>query len=223
MTILGTAWHSTSASGAMLVREAREPAYVGIILVGPGTSSAIADQVPHDFGVGRSPATSAGVGLPEAEASTASGEIAELRRRSGLTWDQLSRLFGVSRRALHFWASGKPMTRANEEHLQRLLAVLRRFDRGVPSATRCALMQVGVGGAAPFDLLVARRYEQAMMAATAREVVALPRWPSSETVAARAPLPPEQLVEALQDRPRETGRAVRPAASVKVRRRRGGA
>src|SRR5262245_15054918 len=31
--------------------------------------------------------------------------VMEIRRLSGLTWEQLSALMGVARRSLHFWAS----------------------------------------------------------------------------------------------------------------------
>ena len=40
--------------------------------------------------------------------------VMELRRRSGLTWDQLGQIFGVTRRTMHFWASGQPLATENE-------------------------------------------------------------------------------------------------------------
>ena len=73
--------------------------------------------------------TTAGAPVPLV-AAPAGAVIGELRRLSGLTWDQLARLLGVSRRSVHFWASGKPMAQSNEEHLRRLLAVVRKVDRG---------------------------------------------------------------------------------------------
>ena len=57
--------------------------------------------------------------------------VSEFRRLAGLTWEQLARVFGVARRSLHFWASGPPINAGNEEHLRRLLAVLRQADRAV--------------------------------------------------------------------------------------------
>ena len=81
--------------------------------------------------------------------------IGELRRLSGLTWDQLARLFGVSRRSVHFWASGKPMAPSNEEHLRRLLAVVRKVDRGSARANRAILLGADEDGISLFDLLAA--------------------------------------------------------------------
>jgi len=131
----------------------------------------------------------------------AGAAIGELRRVSGLTWEQLARLFGVSRRSLHFWASGKPMTPSNEEHLQRVLAVLRKVDRGSRSATRTALLGGREDGTIPFDLLAAGDYERVVLllglGGSSRLV---PTKVSDESRAIRAPLPPEKLVGALQDR-----------------------
>ena len=87
---------STSAAGAMLMRQVREPVLVGFMLVGLGTSSAHA--LPSEM-VMRSPRpveqTTAGASIVLAD--RAGPAIAELRRSSGFTWDQLARLFNVSR------------------------------------------------------------------------------------------------------------------------------
>lgn len=80
--------------------------------------------------------------------------IHELRRLSGLTWDQLARLFEVDRRSLHHWGSGQPLSRKNEERLHRLLAVVRYIDRGAADLNRQALLQPTANNALPFDLLV---------------------------------------------------------------------
>ena len=47
--------------------------------------------------------------------------IAQLRRLTGLTWEQLAYLFGVSRQSVHFWASGGTMTAAHRLHLERVI------------------------------------------------------------------------------------------------------
>lgn len=46
--------------------------------------------------------------------------LEELRKHTGLTWEQIARLFGVSRRSVHSWARGGRMTAANEEAVIRL-------------------------------------------------------------------------------------------------------
>lgn len=207
---------STSAAGAMLVRQVREPVLVGLMLASLGTSSAHAppaEIVLHSrLSVEQ---TTAGTSIITADRSAAA--IAELRRLSGFTWEQLARLFKVSRRSLHFWASGKTMTPSNEEHLQRLLAVVRKIDRGTASANRSALLTVREDGTIPFDLLAAAQYERAIGLLGAGEACrAQPPRLSAEATAARSPRPPEELVGALQDRPYAASGRLLAAKAVRV-------
>jgi hypothetical protein len=83
---------------------------------------------------------------------------------TGLTWEQLARLFSVSRRTVHFWASGKVMNAANEEHLHRVLAFVRIIDRGYASENRAALLHPAADGALPLDLLASGEYVGALAA-----------------------------------------------------------
>jgi len=142
--------------------------------------------------------------------------IGELRRLSGFTWDQLARLFNVSRQSLHFWASGKPMAPSNEEHLQRLLAVVRKIDRGSASANRTALLGVREDGSLPFDLLAVGDYDRVLSLLGPGEAhrVSPPKL-SDEARAARAPRPPEELVAALQDRIHPTSGRLLAAKAVR--------
>ncbi len=220
MTSLETrpGFDGTSAAGAMLMRQVREPALVGVMLAGLGTSSAY--SLPGDVALRLSlSAEQTTAGAPIVSAERAGAPIAELRRLSGFTWDQLARLFNVSRRSLHFWASGKPMTAGNEEHLQRLLAVVRRIDRGSASANRAALLTVlEEDGTIPFDLLAAEQYARviAVLGPGESRRAQVPQL-SANALAVRSSRPPEELVGALQDRVhRDTGVA-RAAKSVRVR------
>jgi DNA-binding transcriptional regulator YiaG len=137
--------------------------------------------------------------------------IHELRRLSGLTWEHLARICGVTRRTLHFWASGKPLTAAHEERLQRLLATMRMIDRGSAQDNRSVLLQPSQDGVLPFDLLTDGEYDTvvALLSPGGRARTSLPRAPlSAEARTARQPPPPEDLVGALQDRVhREVGKA----------------
>ena len=146
--------------------------------------------------------------------------VSELRRISGLTWHQLGQLLGVSRRSVHYWASGKPLNAGNEERLMRVLAIVRAADRGSASGTRAVLLD-GDGGTTPFDMLAATRFEDARRAlgrGRARPVPALPGL-SAEAKAARRPLPPEELYDAKSERVhRGLGRA-RAARAVRNKRR----
>jgi len=135
--------------------------------------------------------------------------ISELRRISGLTWEQLGHLFGVSRRSVHFWASGKRLNAGNEERLMRVLDVVRAGDRGDARSTRAALFEVREGTTA-FELLTAERFEDACLllgpGAGRRTPTLAELAPSAK--AERAPSPPEELVDAQHDRVhRDPGRA----------------
>jgi DNA-binding transcriptional regulator YiaG len=85
--------------------------------------------------------------------------IVELRRISGLTWEQIAAAICVSRRSLHLWASGKPMLPGNEERLQRVLGVVRAVDRGSAAKTRQLLLSAAPGSELALDLLASGQYE----------------------------------------------------------------
>ena len=125
--------------------------------------------------------------------------ILEVRRRSGLTWEMLASLFGVDRRSVHLWASGRAMNAPNAERLGRVLAAVRRFDRGSPTLTKAWLFSPGRSGRTPLDLLREGRFDEIDMPGSA---VAAPRPPplSSAAKKARAPQRPETLVGARTDR-----------------------
>jgi len=144
--------------------------------------------------------TSSGVSVSAVSACGA--DLAEVRRLSGLTWEQLSRLFGVSQRALHFWASGRPMKASHEEHLQRTLGALRAIDRGTASANRVLLLTVTPSGESAFDMLADGRYEDVRLLC-AKETVTRgrPRPLGKEARGVRRPLPLEVLADARQDAP----------------------
>lgn len=87
--------------------------------------------------------------------------VHELRFKTGLSWDRLSRLFGVQRRSLHFWASGKPLSEKNEEKLYHLLTLIRTIDRGSARANRALLLEPFENSdLSPFELLIQDKYEE---------------------------------------------------------------
>lgn len=106
--------------------------------------------------------TSPGLPVEPSARRGPSSALAELRRIGGLTWEQLARLFSVTRRAVHFWASGDPMSAAHEEKLHRALGVVRQIDRGSSALNRNTLFAPLSGGDTPFDLLVQNRYEDVL-------------------------------------------------------------
>ena len=209
--------NATSAAGAMVPLQVRRPVLVGIILAGLGTSTAQA--LPADVGLRPQRTayqTSAGTSVDVAFRSAAA--IGELRRLSGLTWDQLARLFNVSRRSLHFWASGKPMASSNEEHLQRVLAVMRVVDHGSATINRTLLLGAGKDGSLPIDLLAAGDFEKVVSLLGSGEAHRLSR-PNVTNVTriSRSSASPDELVDALQDRIHRDEGKTRAAKSVRFR------
>lgn len=75
--------------------------------------------------------------VPQVAPSTAKS-IRHLRGLSGLSWDQLARVFGVSRRSVHKWANGGAL---NARHVTRLAYLTQLFAQlGDDPATVHALL-----------------------------------------------------------------------------------
>jgi DNA-binding transcriptional regulator YiaG len=145
--------------------------------------------------------------------------INELKKLSGLTWEQLAKIFNVSRRSLHFWASGKPISPFNEEHLRRLLATIRYINRGSADFNRSALLEPRHGSMIPLDLLIAGKYEEVKRLLGPGKAVEEKKLKplSPEAAAGRRPQSPEDLVGALHEPVhREVGRS-RPAKTTRSR------
>ena len=196
---LGMPGSTTSAQGAMRDYVSHLLIRVGGALWILGTTSADRDAT-RDHAFIAQAQTNSGVQVRESQAPSAA--ILELRRVSGLTWDQLARLFGITRRSLHFWASGKPLTPAHEERLHRLLATVRRLDRGSAHENRTLLLGVHDDGCIPFDLLVAEQYEHVLTLLGPGHAPARPH-PAALAVdarVARAPHAPEDIAGSLPDR-----------------------
>ena len=160
---------------------------------------------------GHAPVTAVGV-IEHSSKSTRSA-VSELRRTSGLTWDQLAQLFTVSRRSVHFWASGKPLNSAHEESLFKILEVVRWADRGDARSNRSAMFEV-CDDNTPFDLLAAGKFDTAknlLGPGPGRRRVELGQLSHAAKVD-RRPLPPEELIDAVHDDVRHDvgrGRAAR--------------
>jgi transcriptional regulator with XRE-family HTH domain len=145
------------------------------------------------------PGTSSGIAVI-GEANDAN-RLMELRRLTGLTWEQLARVFNVSRRTLHFWAAGKAQKNVNEQKLQSILATMRQADLGDARHNRAALHALGSDGKRPLDLLAEGRYAEAAAELGIRQNVRLqPPRVSAEVSAARRPiLPPVILADTRQE------------------------
>jgi transcriptional regulator with XRE-family HTH domain len=142
----------------------------------------------------------------------------ELRKLSGMTWEQLASLFEVSRRTVHFWASGKALNSYNEEKLHRILSTVHQIDRGTAQENRDCLFRALVGGLAPIDLLRSGQYGEVVELLGNSSFERPMLTPLSESARnMRVPKSPETLVGALQDRIDIGAERIRPARSVRVK------
>ncbi len=140
--------------------------------------------------------------LLEPAESTAEA-IMEIRRRSGLTWQELGELFDVSRRSIHHWANGKPVSAGNDRTIRRMLAAIRHLDRGSQRDTRALLLSIDQAtGVSPLDLLQAGRFDDAttpFLGDWTPEPHRVPLSPAAQD--ARRPPAATLLLGAEQDRP----------------------
>jgi DNA-binding transcriptional regulator YiaG len=147
--------------------------------------------------------------------------VNELRKLSGLTWEQLACLFDVSRRSVHFWSSGQPLAVAHDEKLNRILDAIQYISLGSASLNRSLLMGLGKDGRSYLELLAAGEYAEVKRLLGVGNARAKPQAPLAPAAAvARVPANPADLVDALQDPiHREVGKS-RLAKSVRSRKHR---
>lgn len=105
-------------SGARL-RVASGPLLFGAGLLALGSITMSSALAPQDVGASTWILTSSHVIQGTSRLAT-SQRVSRLKEESGLTWGQLADLFGVSRRAVHFWVEGGNMAAHNVARLLRL-------------------------------------------------------------------------------------------------------
>lgn len=89
--------------------------------------------------------------------------IFELRRLTGLTWEELAAQLSVTRRSLHLWANGGAINAPNERHVRDLLATIRQLDRGTARENRALLLApLRDGDSTVGDLLQGRHFADAL-------------------------------------------------------------
>lgn len=94
--------------------------------------------------------------VPSHRVASTGEQVVRLHEVSGLTWDQLARLFGVSRRAIHNWAAGSKLSARNEEALGQVGALLEERRDFPPAENRTWLLKGRPGGRSIFDELRCR-------------------------------------------------------------------
>lgn len=145
--------------------------------------------------------------------------VNELRKLSGLTWEQLATLFSVSRRSVHFWASGEPLSSANEEKLNRTLDAVRYISRGSASSNRSLLMGIADDGKSYLELLATGEFDRVKSILGAGNAPKQPKLGQLSQAAEMARMPPNpaDLVDALQDSIHQEVGKSRAAKSVRSR------
>jgi hypothetical protein len=188
----------TSAAGPMLW--ARPVVCAGVIGVSGISELATGSTYRNYFPFER---TVAGPSeqLDFAPAQTTAEAVLEIRRRSGLTWEELSDLFDVSRRSVHHWASGKVVSAKHERIIRQMLTAIRHLDRRNAAGTRAVLLTTDALGVSALDLLKLGHYEEAMSRAETRTTSERPRMPLSRAAQdARRPPAPGLLLGSDQER-----------------------
>jgi DNA-binding transcriptional regulator YiaG len=213
-----TAKDSTSAAGTFFARQLREPLIVGVIVVGIGTSTQALPAIVAFQAERPQQQTNSGFSVELREPAPTA--IAELRRLTGLTWEQLAQLFNVSRRSVHFWASGSKMAPENRVHLERVLDTVRLIDRGSVTENRAVLLPIRDDGTTLLDQLAAGNYDVVISALghgrQRAPSIATALSPAAESV--RLPRPPEELADASQDSVHEDAGPVRAGRGVRTER-----
>ena len=79
--------------------------------------------------------------------------VRSVGERSGLSWDQVGRLFGVSRRSVHKWLNGGAMTAHHADRLGELTRIVYSHT-GSAAQVRAQLLAPDTEGRSAFDRLV---------------------------------------------------------------------
>ena len=210
--------HATSATSAMLspVHIARV-GVVGVFLFASGLSARATTSTDHPCFIFERTATVPAGQIESVQVDTPASAILEIRRRSGLTWQELSDLFGVSRRSVHHWASGKVVSANHDRFIRQVLVTIRNVDHGAAALTRDFLLTPDADGVTAIDLLSASQSNEVMTRARdVSPIIANRRMPLSHAAQeARRPPPPAFLLGAIEDRPVVSGKT-RVARAVRV-------
>jgi hypothetical protein len=87
-------------------------------------------------------------------ATATADSVRDLREFSGLNWDELARLFNVSRRTVHYWATGGRMNQFHAQRLNTISQTLRPLAQGTREATRAALLAPDASGSSEYQRLL---------------------------------------------------------------------
>lgn len=207
MTIGNYRDHSTGTNGFVKVA-AGAFIVVASMLGTPTTSSASLSRVVTDRTSSTPSNTVIPSGASETVPSTARGILA-IRQMANLTWDETAKVFGVSRRTAHLWANGRHLPGDQERKLNRVLGILSSYQSLGSLLLREKLMDSAKPGTLFFDLLCNGEFEtfQATFSnAGVTRQYAPP--PLAFSAGGNTSPSPVLLLDALQDRPVASGKAL---------------
>lgn len=205
---LGDLRHAQTSPGGAMYRSSLAGAIAAMVVVATPAESVTASTYAFPSFFERT-ASGPDEQIESFPSESAGEAVLEMRRRSGLTWEELGELFEVSRRSLHHWASGRSASAEHERKIWRMLASIRRLDQGDQTATRARLLAVDEHlGVSVFDLWKQGRFEEAGAALGGIRPTEYRPIPLSRAVQdARRPPAPVSLLEAVQDRPEVPAKA----------------
>lgn len=149
--------NSTTSGRRSRFRSSVPQLMVGVALLTGCTSNTTAVpsieivNMPTDTGTKSFYALSSNV----AGARNTADAIRRLRERSGLTWDEIGKAFGVSRRAVHQWANGGRMNSKNVERLGEIVALIDDIPAQTSADVRSWLVTPNSRGLTPLGGLIA--------------------------------------------------------------------
>jgi transcriptional regulator with XRE-family HTH domain len=168
---------------------------VGLLLCGATSVSSYSIEWPLDYVV----ATNVGLSDSFFKVKPPSVQVAlqEIKTTTGLTWQQLARVFKVTQRSLHLWMDGEALDPVHLERLYRVLTIVRKLPYSESFQNRTFLLSPQADGTILLDLLVAGD-DDVFLARVERTPVSVNAG-TTPSVDGRVPLPPSVLMDASQD------------------------
>jgi DNA-binding transcriptional regulator YiaG len=83
--------------------------------------------------------------------------VRSLYRRSGLSWDELAHIFGVSRRTLYNWSTGGKVSASYAQAISSVIRAVHQVDVGNPQLTRSKLLAPAEDGTTLYARLIQQR------------------------------------------------------------------
>ena len=168
---------------------------VGLMLYGATSMSSYSIEWPLDCVV----ATNVGLSdsLFRVKPPSVQVTLQEIKSTTGLTWQQLARIFKVTPRSLHLWMDGEALDSVHQERLYRVLTIVRKLPFSDSFKNRSFLLSPQPDGTILLDLLAAGDDDAFLARLTQMPVRDNAGRPTHSEE--RRPLPPSLLMDAAQD------------------------